>query len=114
MLEAQTTRNDLISLLLSLSDQTYIGAKAIQVLFENFRDVHNSRPVLCVCYTNHALDQFLESLLDVGIDSIVRIGGGCKTKRLEECNLRKCTLKRSKMETISTCRASYTSILHPY
>jgi hypothetical protein len=23
-------------------------------------------PLLCVCYTNHALDQFLEALLDVG------------------------------------------------
>ena len=30
--------------------------------------------ILCVCYTNHALDQFLEDLLDKGIDSIVRIG----------------------------------------
>jgi len=76
---------------LSLS-QTYIGAKAVQILVENFRAVHNPRPILCVCYTNHALDQFLMSLLDVGIDSIVRIGGGCKTGRLEEYNLRKCTL----------------------
>lgn len=29
-----------------------------------------------MCYTNHALDQFLEDLLDIGIDSsaIVRLG----------------------------------------
>ena len=30
--------------------------------------------ILCVCYTNHALDQFLEDLLEKGIDSIARIG----------------------------------------
>ncbi|KAL4853487.1 NFX1-type zinc finger-containing protein 1 [Chlorella vulgaris] len=32
-------------------------------------------PILVVCYTNHALDQFLEGLLDAGIESIVRLGG---------------------------------------
>ena len=33
--------------------------------------------MLVVCYTNHALDQFLEDLLDIGIpqDSMVRLGG---------------------------------------
>jgi hypothetical protein len=32
--------------------------------------------ILVMCYTNHALDQFLEDLLDIGIDSsaIVRLG----------------------------------------
>jgi len=40
------------------------------------------------CYTNHALDQFLEHLLDVGIDRILRIGGSSKSSRLEGKNLR--------------------------
>ena len=31
-------------------------------------------PVLCVCLTNHALDSFLEELLDAGITNIVRAG----------------------------------------
>lgn len=36
-----------------------------------------SQTILVVCYTNHALDQFLEDLLDIGIpqSSIVRLGG---------------------------------------
>jgi len=40
------------------------------------------------CYTNHALDQFLESLLDFGIENLIRIGGRSKSSRLEEKNLR--------------------------
>lgn len=44
-------------------------------------------PVLIVCYTNHALDQFLCHLLDVGVTSLVRIGAQCKEKRLTKYNL---------------------------
>jgi hypothetical protein len=44
--------------------------------------------ILCVCYTNHALDDFLEGLLDVGICDIVRIGGRSRNERLAEFNLR--------------------------
>jgi hypothetical protein len=36
-----------------------------------------SQKILVVCFTNHALDQFLEDLLDIGIPSsaMVRLGG---------------------------------------
>ena len=40
------------------------------------------------CYTNHALDQFLEHLIDVGIEKVVRIGGQSKSTILEGKNLR--------------------------
>lgn len=40
------------------------------------------------CYTNHALDQFLNHLLEVGIRKLVRIGGQSKSKELEGYNLR--------------------------
>ena len=32
-------------------------------------------PILIVCYTNHALDQFLEELLAAGLTDLVRVGG---------------------------------------
>lgn len=32
-------------------------------------------PVLIVCFTNHALDQFLEGLVAAGLTSLVRVGG---------------------------------------
>jgi hypothetical protein len=49
-------------------------------------------PILCVCFTNHALDQFLEALLDTGCVSaaagaLVRVGGRSKSERLEAHNL---------------------------
>lgn len=39
------------------------------------------------CYTNHALDQFLQHLREVGIQKVIRIGGRSKTEELDECNL---------------------------
>jgi hypothetical protein len=44
--------------------------------------------ILVVCYTNHALDQFLEELLDIGIpqSSMVRLGGK-STPRTENISL---------------------------
>jgi hypothetical protein len=45
-------------------------------------------PILVLCLTNHALDSFLEGLLDVGITSIVRGGSSAKTsERLKSKNL---------------------------
>jgi hypothetical protein len=46
-------------------------------------------PIVVVCYTNHALDQFLEHLLENGIRNVVRIGGQSQSKILEEHNLRR-------------------------
>jgi hypothetical protein len=43
--------------------------------------------ILCVCYTNHQLDQFLEEILDAGITSIVRIGGQSQSPKLSENQL---------------------------
>ena len=43
---------------------------------------------MCRCYTNHALDQFLEHLIEIGIERIIRIGGQSKSKVLEGKNLR--------------------------
>lgn len=48
-------------------------------------------PILCICYTNHALDQFLEDLVQGGIslDSIVRIGSRSNSVLLQERALNK-------------------------
>jgi hypothetical protein len=40
------------------------------------------------CYTNHALDQFLEHLIAIGINKIIRIGGQSQSTILEGKNLR--------------------------
>lgn len=45
--------------------------------------------ILCVCYTNHALDKFLEHLLEAGQNKMVRIGGRSKSPTLEPFQLHK-------------------------
>lgn len=52
--------------------KSFIGALIARVLHE-----YTSQVVLVVCFTNHALDQFLEDLMDIGIpsSSMVRLGG---------------------------------------
>ncbi|KAI9729943.1 MAG: hypothetical protein M1834_006140 [Cirrosporium novae-zelandiae] len=60
--------------------KSFIGALLTKVL-------HNasSDKILVVCYTNHALDQFLEDLLDIGIPAtdIVRLGSKSTPKTLQ-------------------------------
>lgn len=58
----------------------------MQVLLHNKKS-SDCGPILCICYTNHALDQFLEHLLDKDILDIVRVGARSKSDRLEQYNL---------------------------
>ena len=46
------------------------------------------RPILVVCYTNHALDQFLEGIHEYHPDGIVRVGGRSNSEKMQECSLR--------------------------
>ena len=59
--------------------KTYLGVQLMRVLrsmLEARRSaLKNEPPILVVCFTNHALDQFLEGLLDAGITNIIRVGG---------------------------------------
>ncbi|XP_068721845.1 NFX1-type zinc finger-containing protein 1-like [Montipora capricornis] len=74
--------------------KTYVGAKIVRCLLENrFEwDPMQTSPMLMVCYTNHALDQFLEKVLEfLDHRSIIRVGGRSKSKKLEDCNLKKFT-----------------------
>ncbi|KAI0466524.1 hypothetical protein F4859DRAFT_507316 [Xylaria cf. heliscus] len=67
--------------------KSYTGEKIIKVLLAN-KTKGKLGPVLCVCYTNHALDQLLEHLLDDEVGQIIRIGSRSKSERLENVNLR--------------------------
>ena len=57
--------------MLTFSGKTYVGLKIAQALLTNrnvWNDVDDQSPMLVVCYTNHALDQFLE-----GKDSLLSL-----------------------------------------
>ncbi|EFJ36065.1 hypothetical protein SELMODRAFT_438270 [Selaginella moellendorffii] len=43
-------------------------------------------PILIVCYTNHALDQFLEKVMEFET-RVVRVGAGSKSKTVDRCTL---------------------------
>lgn len=75
--------------------KTYVGLRIAQALLQN---IHiwghipiglkpKASSILIVCYTNHALDQFLEGILPF-CQSIIRIGGKSKSPLLEHFNLK--------------------------
>ena len=75
--------------------KTYIGYKIVQTLLQNRHiwDPTSTSPILVMCYTNHALDQFLEGIIHHKIDNdrtpkIVRIGGRSRSEEIQKCNLK--------------------------
>ncbi|KAL0023606.1 hypothetical protein WJX77_006297 [Trebouxia sp. C0004] len=90
--------------------KTYVGIQAVKALLANTSgnakdldpgtghvdDLPNAAdplthpcvgPVLIVCFTNHALDQFLEGLLAAGLTDMVRVGGRSKNDALAQYNI---------------------------
>ncbi|KAG4293627.1 hypothetical protein FPRO06_00212 [Fusarium proliferatum] len=67
--------------------KSYLGVQLVRTLLA-VKEQADLGPILIICYTNHALDQFLKHLLDVGIDAIIRIGGRSVAEELDGKNLR--------------------------
>ncbi|TGO88166.1 hypothetical protein BPOR_0179g00040 [Botrytis porri] len=66
--------------------KSFLGVKLVKVLLSC--QTAKLGPIIIVCYTNHALDQFLEHLVQSGIEKVIRIGGQSKSKILDGKNLR--------------------------
>eukprot|EP00775_Hariotina_reticulata_P004273 gene4273-4526_t len=86
--------------------KTYTGVNLCELILK-----HSNQTIMCVCYTNHALDQFLEALLDKGITDIVRIGSRSKSKRLEEYNLKE-KARKARSQSFSTAEARRFGAVH--
>lgn len=65
--------------------KSFTGVATIGVLLKS--KTPRFGPIICVCYTNHALDQLLEYLLDHGVSKIIRMGSRSKSDRLQQLNL---------------------------
>uniref|UniRef100_A0A8R1TQL9 NF-X1-type domain-containing protein n=1 Tax=Onchocerca volvulus TaxID=6282 RepID=A0A8R1TQL9_ONCVO len=74
--------------------KTFLGRLIVRILLENIKMWNPARtnPILIVCFTNHALDQFLDGVLvdlindgryNDELPSIVRIGSRCKSETLQ-------------------------------
>ena len=73
--------------------KTFIGLKITKVLLQNKQITllgsGQLKPMLVVCYTNHALDQFLEGINKFYSGVILRVGGRSNSKIIQELTLHK-------------------------
>ena len=76
--------------------KTYIGYKIVQTLLQNRKswDPNLTSPILVMCYTNHALDQFLEGIIhhrimenSHRIPKIVRVGSRSQSEEIQQYSL---------------------------
>jgi hypothetical protein len=63
--------------------KTFIGTYATRLLVKKLEGTN--RPIVVICYTNHALDQFLEGLID-HVPNLVRVGGRMRSKNTKIVN----------------------------
>ncbi len=75
--------------------KTYIGGIFTNILLQNINS-----PILVVCYTNHALDQFIEHIMNY-TKKIVRIGGKCSNDKVKEFSIRKLRPYKRNMNIIN-------------
>ncbi|XP_060580714.1 NFX1-type zinc finger-containing protein 1-like [Ruditapes philippinarum] len=72
--------------------KTYIGLKIVKALLHNrstwLGSENQLRPMLVVCFTNHALDQFLEGIAAFFKGDILRVGGRSESETLRKFNLK--------------------------
>lgn len=64
--------------------KTFLGIIIASTILENIS--LKDTPMLVICYTNNALDQFLEGILHV-TDKIIRLGSQSKSSKLEPYSL---------------------------
>ena len=60
--------------------KTHVGTILANIILQNLRP---GAQILVVCFTNHALDSFIEGILKY-TDDVVRIGGRCKNEKVRE------------------------------
>lgn len=71
--------------------KTYIGKKIVKALLHN-KDIWSpstaeNKPLLVVCYTNHALDQFLEGICQFYKGDILRLGSRSSSDEMKRHNI---------------------------
>ena len=84
--------------------KTYIGLKIVKALLHNkeiWSKDHNTgeednRPLLVVCYTNHALDQFLEGIVQFYKGDVLRLGSRSSSEIMKPLSINN---KRMTMRT---------------
>ena len=60
--------------------KTHVGTILTNIILQNLK---SRSQILVVCFTNHALDAFIEDILKY-TENIVRIGGRCKNEKVKK------------------------------
>jgi len=84
--------------------KTFVGLKVVHTLLHNYRArvaMGAPKPLLVVTMTNHALDQFLEGILDFE-PNIIRVGARSRSDRLASCNLRDRAFEAGRADAVSS------------
>ena len=74
--------------------KTYIGINLVKAFLHNKKiwNPNKAAPLLVMCYTNHALDQFLEGILGLKLPNskapnVLRVGGRSKNEAIQMLNV---------------------------
>lgn len=86
--------------------KSFLGVAISQVILAS-RNPSNPKPILVVCMTNHALDNFLKDLLDVGITKLARLGRNTKENWVHKYQISELssTMKRTQTERSKSVQA---------
>ncbi|RAL63386.1 hypothetical protein DID88_003810 [Monilinia fructigena] len=89
--------------------KSFLGVRIVKILLDC--RAANLGPIIIVCYTNHALDQFLEHLIQSGVEKVIRVGGQSKSDMLAGKNLRVVSRRESTTRSESgTVGATYAAL----
>ncbi|KAM4026832.1 NFX1-type zinc finger-containing protein 1-like [Anomaloglossus baeobatrachus] len=91
--------------------KTYVGLKIMYALLNNANLwKQGNNPILVVCYTNHALDQFLEGILKYLKCNIVRVGSRSSSEIMQKCSLSKIRSQKSRQNLPGYMRALHAEL----
>ncbi|XP_075682933.1 NFX1-type zinc finger-containing protein 1-like isoform X2 [Rhinoderma darwinii] len=91
--------------------KTYVGLKIMYALLNNSNLwKQGNNPILVVCYTNHALDQFLEGILKYLECNIVRVGSRSNSEIMQKCSLSKIRSQRTRQKLPGYMRALHAEL----
>ena len=102
-----------MALICPLLGKTYVGLKIVRALLDNRHvwEAEKKSAMLMVCYTNHALDQFLEGVLNFQQTGIIRVGGRSSSESLQRFNLQEYTtssdIKRRIKVEMNKCQDAF-------
>ena len=86
--------------------KTFLGVRLAELFYHNRRRITGcSKPILMICYTNHALDQFLSSIiqkLSLQPGEIVRVGGRSSHSQIEPYLIQKLRQQRRNIRSTNT------------